>query len=116
MSSLLDIVINIRGHIYYLLDKSYCQNIVNFFSQKQKYIQFRLSIELFFFFFFNREFQPMTSAFDDVFYHQTNIPIGFWCKRGLNLKSLIQPLETLPVELTGIHNKVAFGLSDFSLF
>ena len=37
-------------------------------------------------------------------YHQTKTPIGFWCRRGLNLRSLIQPSETLPVELTGTHN------------
>ena len=36
-------------------------------------------------------------------YHQTKIPISFWCTRGLNSKSLIQPSETLPVKLTRIH-------------
>ena len=36
-------------------------------------------------------------------YHQTNTPISFWCRRGLNPRSLIQPSETLPVELTGTH-------------
>ena len=36
-----------------------------------------------------------------AFYHQTNIPISFLCKQGLNPRSLIQPSETLPVELTG---------------
>ena len=35
-----------------------------------------------------------------AFYHQIKTPISFWCKQGLNLKSLIQPFETLPVELT----------------
>ena len=34
-------------------------------------------------------------------YHQTKIPISFWRRRGLNLRSLIQPSETLPVELIG---------------
>ena len=33
-------------------------------------------------------------------YHQTKTPISFWCRWGLNPRSLIQPLETLPVELT----------------
>ena len=33
-------------------------------------------------------------------YHQTKTPISFWCRWGLNLRSLIQPLEILPVELT----------------
>ena len=41
-----------------------------------------------------------------AFYHQTKIPISFWCKRGLNTRSLIQPSETLPVELTGTHIRV----------
>ena len=36
-------------------------------------------------------------------YHQAKISISFWCKRGLNPRSLIQPLETLLIELTGIH-------------
>ena len=36
-------------------------------------------------------------------YHQTKTPISFWCRRGLNPRSLIQPSETLPVKLTGTH-------------
>ena len=36
-------------------------------------------------------------------YHQTKTPISFWYRRGLNSRSLIQPSETLPVELTGTH-------------
>ena len=38
-----------------------------------------------------------------VLYHQIKTPISFWCRRGLNPRSLIQPSETLPVELTGTH-------------
>ena len=45
----------------------------------------------------------MGSAPNDTLYHQTKTPIGFWCKQGLNFRSLIQPSETLPVELTGTH-------------
>ena len=30
-------------------------------------------------------------------YYQTKTSIIFWCKQGLNLRSLIQPLETLSV-------------------
>ena len=37
-------------------------------------------------------------------YHQTKIPIDFWCKWGLNSRFLIQSLETLPVELIGTHS------------
>ena len=36
-------------------------------------------------------------------YHQTKTPISFWCRRELNPRSLIQPSETLPVELTKTH-------------
>ena len=32
--------------------------------------------------------------------HQTKTPISFWCRQELNPRSLIQPSETLPVELT----------------
>ena len=56
------------------------------------------------FFFFWIKFQPMTSVFGDcVFYHQTKTTIGFWCRRELNSRSLIQPSETLLVELIGTH-------------
>ena len=54
-------------------------------------------------FFFFREFQPMASAPDDALYHQTKTPIGFWYRRGLHPRSLIQLSETLPIELTGTH-------------
>ena len=37
-------------------------------------------------------------------YYQTKTPISFWCRRGLNHRSLIQPSETLLVELTGTQN------------
>ena len=45
----------------------------------------------------------MASVSADSFYYQTKIQIGFWCRWGLNSKSLIQPFETLPVELTGTY-------------
>ena len=42
----------------------------------------------------------MKSTSDDcTLYHQTKTPIDFWCRRGLNSRSLIQLSETLPVEL-----------------
>ena len=50
-----------------------------------------------------REFQPMTSAPDDILYHQIKTAINFQCRRGLNPKSLIQPSKTLPVEQTETH-------------
>ena len=55
-----------------------------------------------------------------VIYYQTKTPIGFWCKRRLNSRSLIQPSETLPAKLTGINflrmtlcNKKKIFLEDF---
>ena len=36
-------------------------------------------------------------------YHQIKIVISFLCSRELNLKFLIQPLETLLLELIGTH-------------
>ena len=45
----------------------------------------------------------MTSILNNNSYYQTKTPIGFWYKGGLNLKSLIQPSETLSVELTETH-------------
>ena len=38
-----------------------------------------------------------------VLYHQIKIPFDFWCRRGLNPRSLIQPSEALLVELTGTY-------------
>jgi len=38
-----------------------------------------------------------------VLYYQIKTLIGFWCKRELNHKSLIQPSEILSVEVTEIH-------------
>ena len=47
------------------------------------------------------KFQPMASTFDDsALYHQIKTPRYFWCRQRLNPRSLIQPLETLLVELT----------------
>ena len=40
-----------------------------------------------------------------VLYYQTRTPISFWCRQGLNLRSLIQPLETIPVKVTIVSNK-----------
>ena len=35
--------------------------------------------------------------------HQTKTLIDFWCMRDLNLRFLIQPSETLLIELTKTH-------------
>ena len=39
-------------------------------------------------------------------YHQTKTPVSFWCRQGLNPRSLIQSSDTLLVELVGTHNIV----------
>ena len=51
-------------------------------------------------------------------YHQTKTLFSFWCKRWLNSKSLIQLLETLPVELTETHDisQLFIKLTDFKYF
>ena len=49
---------------------------------------------------FFRQFQPMAFASNDSSLYQTKTPINFWCMRGLNLRSFIQPSEILHVELT----------------
>ena len=63
-----------------------------------------------FFFFFYQSFNLwdpfLIIAF---FYHQTKTLIGFWCRRRFNHRSFIQSLETLSVELTGIHVELLFG-------
>ena len=51
----------------------------------------------------------MASAPDDTLYHQTKIPIGFWYRRELNPKSLIQPSETLPIKLTRTHQSLQYN-------
>ena len=55
------------------------------------------------FFFFLESFNLWRLLLMRAHYHQTMTPISFWYRRGLNLKSLIQPSETLPVELNGTH-------------
>ena len=59
------------------------------------------------FFFFKENFNLWHPFMMITHYHQTKIPISFWCSRGSNLRSLIQPSKTLAVELTRTH------LSDF---
>ena len=54
--------------------------------------------------FFFRKFQPIASAFNDILYHHNKTLIGFWCRQGLNVRSLIQPSKTLSVELIGTYN------------
>ena len=58
---------------------------------------------IFFFFFFWESFNLWCPFLRSALYHQTKTPISFWCRWGLNPRFLIQPSETLPVKLTGIH-------------
>ena len=39
-------------------------------------------------------------------YYQTKTLIGFWYKRRLNTRSLIQPSEILPIKLTETHKNI----------
>ena len=66
-------------------------------------IDLQASIFYMHFFFFGESFNLWCSLLMIALYHQTKTPISFWCRQGLNPRSLIQPSETLPVELTETH-------------
>ena len=53
--------------------------------------------------FFRESFNLWRPLLMIAHYHQIKTPISFWCRRRLNFRSLIQPSETLPVELTETH-------------
>ena len=54
-------------------------------------------------FFFKENFNLWFLLLMIALYHRTKTPISFWYSWGLNPRFLIQPLETLPVELIGTH-------------
>ena len=54
-------------------------------------------------FFFLESFNLWRPLLMITLYHQTKTPIGFCCRRRLNLRSLIQPLKILSIELTETH-------------
>ena len=55
------------------------------------------------FFFFEKVFNLWRPLLMIALYHQNETPISFWCRQGLNPRSLIQLSETLTVELTRTH-------------
>ena len=56
----------------------------------------------------------MSFASNDCFFnYQIKTPFDFFCRWELNFRSLIQLLETLPVELTGIHSFSSLLYSSF---
>ena len=57
----------------------------------------------------------MAFALDDALYYQTKTPIGFWCRRELNLKSFIQPSNILPAELTGTYRALCILKSSIEI-
>ena len=54
----------------------------------------------------------MASAPNDAPYrhHQAKTSIGFWCRQGLNPRSLILPSEILLIELTRTHKIIIINL------
>ena len=62
------------------------------------------------FFFLGESFNLWRPLLMIALYHQTKTLISFWYRRGLNPRSLIQPSEILPVELTRTHRIPFFGL------
>ena len=77
-------------------------------SWKSKMLVYYLFIYLFIFFFFWESFNLWSPLSMIALYHQVKTPISFWCRRRLNPRSLIQPSETLPVELTGTHKMLVY--------
>ena len=59
------------------------------------------------FFFLRESFKLWCSLLIIAIYHQTKTPISFWYRRRLNPRSLIQPSETLTIELTGTYYYLA---------
>ena len=66
-------------------------------------IDLQASIFYMHFFFFGESFNLWCPLLMIALYHQTKTPISFWCRQGLNPRSLIKPLETLSVKLTRTH-------------
>ena len=61
----------------------------------------------FFFFFFLRDsFNVWRPLLIIDLYYQIKTPISFLCKQGLNLRSLIQPSEILPIEQIETHKQI----------
>ena len=80
-------------HLYHIITNSCEQYKFSFF------LYWYLQV-----FFFLESFNLWRLLLIIALYHQTKTPISFYCRRGLNSRSLIQPLETLPVKLTGTHH------------
>ena len=103
----LSFLLFLSSHFFYPLQISYVtwHNVRHFSIVKiDFYFRLQYITQIIYLFIYFLEFQPMTSVYDDcVFYHKTNIPIDFLCRRRLNLKSLIQSSKILAVELTRTH-------------
>ena len=86
---------------YYLVVYFLGENHIFFLTFSR---DFHFGPYLFFIFFIFREcFNLWRPLLMIALYHQTKTPINFWCRRGLNPRSLIQLSETLSIELIGTH-------------
>ena len=85
----------------------------NFFFFLQTCIYLYMHV---YYYFFRESFNLWCPLLMIALYHQTKTQISFWCRRGLNPKSLIQPLETLPIELTGTHCMYIIYICGLSLY
>ena len=82
-----------------------------FFLQTRIYLYMHV-----YYYFFRENFNLWCPLLMIALYHQTKTQISFWCRRGLNPRSLIQPLETLPVELTRTHCMYIIYICGLSLY
>ena len=67
---------------------------------------FNANYEIKYYYFFLESFNLWHPFLMIALYHQTKLLIGFWCRQGLNSRSLIQSIETLPIELLEPTNKI----------
>ena len=62
-------------------------------------VKLAIGSKIFFFFGERKRFNLWRPLLIIALYYQTKISIRFWCRQGLNLRSLIQPSETIGSKL-----------------
>ena len=110
-------------NLFKILDVTYILGVWNLLFSLLKFFELIIiNIWVYFrptkkwtFFFLRKSFNVWRPLLMIALYHQTKTSINFWCRQELNPRSLIQPSETLPVELTGTH-PIYLSLFWFFLF
>ena len=100
-------------NLFKILDVTYILGVWNLLFSLLKFFELIIiNIWVYFrptkkwtFFFLRKSFNVWRPLLMIALYHRTKTSINFWCRQELNPRSLIQPSETLPVELTVTHTK-----------